>query len=90
VEGQHYLYVAGIVVTLLLAFAGYFNSVISRRFDVMHDILKDHDRRFELVNNRCLIEVAETSAMVAQLESVAARLMRVEEKLDRLLNGTRK
>ena len=76
--------------TLLLAFTGYFNSVISRRFDVMHDILKDHDRRFELVNNRCLIEVAETSAMVAQLESVAARLMRVEEKLDRLLNGIRK
>jgi cell shape-determining protein MreC len=87
VQAHHYLIVLGMIVSILLAFAGFYNSVISRRFESVEAVLRDHQEAFEKVNARCMEEVAHVAGTIEQLKAMVERLDRLEAKLDRVLNG---
>ena len=86
-QTHQYFYVIGIVVAVVLAYAGFYNAVINRRFEEMTQWVKEHDRKFELINTRCMAELGRSAETAARLEALLNRLERLEEKIDRLLNG---
>lgn len=83
---HEYLILAGIMVSVCLAFGGFYNSVIERRFKAIEEWLRHHDEHFERVNYRCVEEVAQVNIVATKIDGIDARLERVENKLDWLMD----
>lgn len=73
------------MVGILLAFGGFYNAMWERRFKEIESWLKDHDKRFDTINGRCMAEVGNVQIVATKLEALSSRLQRVENKLDWLI-----
>lgn len=60
---------------------------LTRRMDEMEKQMKGIWKRFDLMNDRCMVEHGQLESVKTRCEDIQSRLERIERKLDQSLNG---
>ena len=84
---QHWIGVGALVLTAILSFAAFYERVIAARFAQRDDELKKIWRQVGSINERCIGHMENVGEVGADIRNLIARVTRIENKLDKALNG---